>query len=535
MLQISLLFALAQHPQRTLLRRLVKVKIFLGVCIFLLANELTTAHVNAQLQNGLVGYWSFDEGSGTIASDSSGNDNTATLVNGPIWTSGEIGGALSFDGIDDYVSFASQAQSAISISAWVYAQLTPGNVFPRIIDMPGYALFLAEASAPSSNSQSLGFISRRSSQDGEWDTPANSMVYNSWNHVAVAYDSSSTSNNADLYINGVKQTISTITSPRGRQTANEGEGFIGNGIPLNQGWDGLIDDLRIYNRALSATEIVSLYDQGNNAPFNFSLANSMSLSATQGSSATNAITANLISGSPELVSFSALGLPSGASASFSQKACSPTCSSLLTIETAASTPEGSYTITVTGTGGGVTKTTTFSLTVSLTVSLQTITPTVAAPTITPNGGSFTDSVSVTLQTVTSGALIFYTTDGSMPTQSSTPYTGAFTLTSSATVNAIALQSGSNPSAQPSANFTIVTPSAQLTLTWQDNSNDEDAFAIERKTETNGVYSQIASVAANVTSYMDNSVTRGVTHCYRVRAINSAGASAYSNEACATVP
>ena len=186
---------------------------------------------------------------------------------------------------------------------------------------------------------------------------------------------------------------------------------------------------------------------------------------------------------------------------------------------------------MTGTGGGVTKTTTFSLT----VSSQTITTTVAAPTITPNGGSFTDSVLVTLQTVTSGASIFYTTDGSTPTQSSTLYNGAFTLTNSATVNAIALQSGSNPSAQASANFTIVTPSAQLTLTWQDNSNDEDNFAIERKTETNGVYSQIASVAANVTSYMDTNVNSGVTYCYRVQAVNSAGASDFSNEACKIIP
>jgi hypothetical protein len=532
MLKIPLLFAYVQHPQRTLLRRFRKVKLFLTVCIFLLANGLTTAYVDAQLQNGLVGYWSFDEGTGTEASDSSRNGNTANLVNGPSWiASGAIAGALSFDGVDDYVSFPSQAQSTISISAWVYAHLTPGNVFPRIIDMPGYVLFLAEPGAPSSNSQSLGFISKRSAQDGEWDTPANTMVYNSWNHVAVVYDSSSISNNADLYINGVKQTISKIALPQGTQTANEGEGIIGNRIPLNRGWDGLIDELRIYNRALSAAEIVSLYDQGNNPPFNFSLSNSMSLSATQGASATNTITASLTSGFAQPVSFSASGLPSGASASFSQKTCSPTCSSLLTIETAASTPPGSYTITVTGTGGEVTKPTT----VSLTVSSQAITPTVAAPTITPNSGSFTGSVSVTLQTATSWASIFYTTNGSTPTQSSTLYTGAFTLTSSATVNAIAFQSGANPSPQASANFTIVAPSAQLTLTWQDNSNDEDDFAIERRTGTNGAYSQIASVAANVTSYMDNGVTPGGTYCYRVQAINSTGASAYTNEACKAVP
>jgi hypothetical protein len=358
----------------------------------------------------------------------------------------------------------------------VYAQATPGNVFPRIIDMPGYVLFLAEPSDPNSNPASLGFLSRRSDQDGEWDTPVNSMAYNSWNHAAVVYDSSSTSNNADLYINGVKQTISKISSPQGTQTANEGAGIIGNRIPLNRGWEGLIDELRVYNRALSASEIVSLYDQGNSGPFNFSLANSMSLSAIQGSSATNTITASLVSGSPEPVSLSASVLPSGASASFSQKTCSPTCSSLLTIATAASTPAGSYTITVIGAGGGVTRTTNFALAVntdSTSPPPSGSTSTVATPTITPNGGSFTGSVSVT--------------------------------------------------------------PAQLTLTWQDNSNDEDNFAIERKTGTTGTYSQITLTATNTISYADTSVTSGVTYCYRVQAVNSAGASAYTNEACATVP
>ena len=538
MLKSPLLFAVAQHLHRTLLRRLRNVRFFLAVGIFLLAHGLTTGYVAAQLQNGLIGYWSFDDGTGTTAADSSGNGNTATLVNGPSWvSSGEIAGALFFDGDDDYVSFASQPQGTISISAWVYAQATPGNVFPRIIDMPGYVLFLAEPSAPSSNSQSLGFISRRSPQDGEWDTPANSMVYNSWSHVALVYDSSSTSNDADLYINGVKQTITKITSPRGRQTANEGEGLIGNRIPLNQGWDGLIDELRIYNRALSAAEIVSLYDQGNSGPFNFSLSNSMSLSANQGSSATNTLTASLVSGSPQSVSFSASGLPPGASASFSQKTCSPTCSSLLTIETAASTPEGSYTITMTGTGGGVTRTTNFALAVnadSTSPPPSGSTSTVATPTISPNGGSFTGSVSVTLQTTTSGASIYYTTDGSTPTQSSTLYTGAFTLTSSAMVNTIAFKSGSNPSTQATASFTITLLPSQLTLTWQDNSNDEDNFTIERKTGTSGTYTQIALVAANSNSYVDTTVTKGINYCYRVRAVNSAGASAYTNEACGTV-
>lgn len=225
-LKILLLFLFAQHSQRGLFRRLRK-ECFLGFCAVLFAHGLTTGDVHAQLQNGLVGYWSFDEGIGIIANDSSGNDRPTTLVNGPSWVaSGAIAGALSFDGVDDCVIFGSQPQSTISISAWVYAQATTGNLFRRIIEMPGYVLFLAQSGAPGSHPMSLGFLSRRSNQDGEWRSPPNSMAYNSWHHIAVVYDSSSTLNNADLYISGVKQTISKITAPQGTQTINGGHGEI---------------------------------------------------------------------------------------------------------------------------------------------------------------------------------------------------------------------------------------------------------------------------------------------------------------------
>src|SRR5262249_27513049 len=81
--------------------------------------------------------------------------------------------------------------------------------------------------------------------------------------------------------------------------------------------------------------------------------------------------------------------------------------------------------------------------------------TVATPIITPNGGSFTGSVSVTLADVTQGASIYYTLDRTDPTTSSTLYTGAFTLTANTTVKAIGARSDLNNSSIASAVFTII--------------------------------------------------------------------------------
>src|SRR5262249_52819490 len=99
--------------------------------------------------------------------------------------------------------------------------------------------------------------------------------------------------------------------------------------------------------------------------FDFSLTNDGSKSVTPGQSIASTITATLSSGSSQAVSFSTSGLPSGATASYTtSNSFPPTCSRTLNIPTAASTPAGNHTITVTGTGGGVTRTTNFTLTVN---------------------------------------------------------------------------------------------------------------------------------------------------------------------------
>jgi hypothetical protein len=98
--------------------------------------------------------------------------------------------------------------------------------------------------------------------------------------------------------------------------------------------------------------------------FDFSLSNGGSKTVTQGQSVSNTVTASLVSGTSQPVSFSTSGMPSGATYSYSQTSCNPSCAITLTIQTYSNTLSGNYPINVTASGGGVTRSTSFTLTVS---------------------------------------------------------------------------------------------------------------------------------------------------------------------------
>src|SRR5215469_12968373 len=83
---------------------------------------LVTVVANAQSVPGLVGYWTFNEGSGTAAADSSGSGDTAALVNGVTWTQGKLGGAISVNGVNQYGSIPAvnlAATNAVTVTMWL--------------------------------------------------------------------------------------------------------------------------------------------------------------------------------------------------------------------------------------------------------------------------------------------------------------------------------------------------------------------------------------------------------------------------------
>jgi len=90
----------------------------------------------------------------------------------------------------------------------------------------------------------------------------------------------------------------------------------------------------------------------------------------------------------------------------------------------------------------------------------------------------------------------------------------------------------NAPAVPTNLVATVAGGDQITLAWQDNSNDEDGFKVESKLGADGAYTQIATIGPNVTNYESTGLTEGVTYFYRVRGFNLGGNSGYSNEASA---
>ncbi|MFN3648483.1 MAG: fibronectin type III domain-containing protein [Armatimonadota bacterium] len=103
---------------------------------------------------------------------------------------------------------------------------------------------------------------------------------------------------------------------------------------------------------------------------------------------------------------------------------------------------------------------------------------------------------------------------------------------SAYSNEASVETASGPPSAPDQLQAEAVSSTSISLTWRDTSANESGFRIERKTG-NGSFTQVATVDANVTSYLDTGLSPGTRYTYRVRAVNAAGSSAFSNEASAT--
>ena len=208
--------------------------------------------------DGLVGWWKFDEGSGTIAYDSSGNGNDGDLTNGPTWMDGKIGGALSFDGVDDYVEienyYGIPGTNPRTTSVWLKNNFQSSSK---------HRPFISWGSKSTGKEWKLFFDVEGKIKHNIWGgsvTGSTIVDSNRWIHVVSVLPIGATNTlSMVLYLNGHLENLQIANG-----TFNTGSDFpvrIGNDLHFNI-YKGLIDDVRIYDRALSAEEVQALYYLG---------------------------------------------------------------------------------------------------------------------------------------------------------------------------------------------------------------------------------------------------------------------------------
>ncbi len=210
------------------------------------------------ITTGLVGHWKLDEGSGTSAADSSGNGNTGTLTNGPTWTTGQISGAVEFDNLNDYVSASDSASlrvDPITLSAWVNPATLQNN--DVIISKPrGNGSAWDDYWIALRGTGEIEFCMEQVAEQDCVLTTDSAVSTDTWTHIVAVWDGTTML----VYKNGA------VSSDTGSHTNAPVYGtsavYIGaeneNGT-IASFFNGFIDDVRVYDRALTAADVAALY------------------------------------------------------------------------------------------------------------------------------------------------------------------------------------------------------------------------------------------------------------------------------------
>lgn len=228
----------------------------------------------------LVGYWPLNEGTNTVAYDDSGSgtngtwSGAATGNNGTYYTTGQLGqyaGIFNGTGIDTYINIPTDISALNSASkfSWTF-WFNPSSTLPS----SGVDTIFSKSETNQAANDTIMYIYTgnmmswqiNNGADGGSSFSFPTSTYGTWNQIIGVFDGTQTgnANRMIIYLNGVQQTLSfgAWTVPA---TSYNMAGF-GQNIgmydlgPTTSGYTGSLDDFRIYNRALSATEIQALYN-----------------------------------------------------------------------------------------------------------------------------------------------------------------------------------------------------------------------------------------------------------------------------------
>jgi hypothetical protein len=220
----------------------------------------------------LVAHWRLDDGAGTTATDTSGNNHHGTISGNPQWVTGHFGGALLFDGSNDYIDVKFSPEFSLNeftITAWVNlaaepvesgvfgTRSGPDNTFDYKVEATMIHGDIGSGTAWLNTAIDIGNQTGTNGQDGD-------LALDTWYLTTYVIDN--TNQEVRLYLDGdLKQTISISGTPllmKSDQSMRIGHTGYG-----SEFMNGMIDDVRIYNEALTEVEILAVMEDSEGYPY----------------------------------------------------------------------------------------------------------------------------------------------------------------------------------------------------------------------------------------------------------------------------
>ena len=218
------------------------------------SNVATATASGPPPSTGRVAAYGFSEGSGTTTTDATGNGHTGT-INGATWTNGRYGKALSLNGSTNYVDLGNAADlqiaGSMTWSAWIYATANPADDGQIIAKSNGAGWQFKTSPDTGPQTFGVGVSPNSGSITQRYSNTVRQL--NTWYHVAGVFDAAAATLN--IYVNGVLDNgVLRGTIPTS-QYNNAGENVVIGRRTGGYYFQGIIDEVRLYNRALSQAEI----------------------------------------------------------------------------------------------------------------------------------------------------------------------------------------------------------------------------------------------------------------------------------------
>jgi hypothetical protein len=240
------------------MRKISAITIF--ILLILMSFTMIPANVSAQevCPYGMVSYWKFEEGSGNLVGDSAnGNDGVLNPI-GPIWTTGKVGDALSFDGMDDSVIVSDDEsldiQNQLSIETWI--KTTEKDKLQNIVAKFTYSTGTDNSGYKLNVHGGLGNTAQIAIGNNDYDyvVGTSDIADGQFHHVVGTYSNGI----LKIYVDGVLEGTTTGAASSIRtnnRPLSIGSREYGNIYDTNRFFKGTIDEVRIYSRALTGTEV----------------------------------------------------------------------------------------------------------------------------------------------------------------------------------------------------------------------------------------------------------------------------------------